>query len=502
MFFSALSRSRDKPNASKKMIINVGQPQESRVAIIEDGILQDLSVDAGAREKIRGNVYKGIVQKVLPSLHAAFVDFGCGRPGFLPLDEVHPENHNIIKGKPGLSKILRKNQEVVVQVTRDEKGTKGAALTTYISLPGRFLVIMPGHKRTGISRKIEDVTDRKQLKDIGLQLKLPESMGFIIRTAGLNKNKRDLQRDANYLLRLWKAIQTRSKELPAPDIIYQESSMVMQSIRDYFTTDISEVLIDDPEIHKKIKEFFKQVIPKHQKIVRLYDKKTPLFIKYKIEEQIESLYQRTVPLKSGGSISIDPTEALVAIDVNSARFTRVKDPDETTLITNIEAADEIGRQLRLRDLGGLIVIDFIDMKSLKHRQQVEKQLKNAFKTDKANIETSRISKFGILEMSRENLRAPLFDESHVECIYCKGSGKRRSKESLCLAILREIYDKASKDDLAEIQATLFTDVAGYLLNRKRKVLNHIEEQFDTKVSILSDTITPADSYQLACIPKK
>ena len=499
MFFSALTRSRNKTDSSKKMIINVIHAEESRMAIIHDGILQNLSIATTKREKIRGNIYKGRVQKVLPSLHAAFVDFGTDRQGFLSLSEVHPDHHNKKGSKSVAGKILKQNQEVMVQVVKEEKGTKGAALTTYMSLPGRYLVLMPGHKRTGISRKIDDDAERKKLKDIGRQLKLPASMGFIIRTAGLSKNKRELQKDANYLLRLWKVIEKRSGELTEPGLIYQESSMVIQSIRDYFTTDISEVIIDNPEVFKKVKDFFKQIIPKHHKTVQLYEETTPVFIKYKLEEQIESLYSRTVALKSGGSISIDPTEALVAIDVNTARFTQVKDPEETALITNLEAAEEIARQLRLRDLGGLIAIDFIDMKNLTNRQQVEKQLKNAFKTDKANIETSRISKFGILEMSREHLRSPLFIESHMECDLCSGTGKIRSKESLSLTVLREIYNKASTGESAEIQVTLSRDVAKHLLNRKRAELHKIEEQFNTVILILSSKVKPADSYKINCI---
>jgi ribonuclease E len=279
-------------------------------------------------------------------------------------------------------------------------------------------------------------------------------------------------------------------------MIYQESNMVIQSIRDYFTTDISEVFVDNLEVYKKVKEFFKQVIPKHYKMVRLYEDKTPIFLKHKIEKQIESLYDRTVPLKSGGTITIDPTEALVAIDVNTAGFTHIKDPEETALITNLEAADEIARQLRLRDLGGLIVIDFIDMKVAKHRQQVEKHLKNAFRIDKANIEFARISKFGMLEMSREHLRTPLFDTSHRECVHCGGSGKIRSKETLSLVILREVYDKASTGEIAQIQITLSPDVAKYLLNQKRSELYNIEQQFSTKILVSSETITPADDYRL------
>lgn len=500
MFFNSLTRTRKKSDILKTMIINVIQPEESRIAIIENGVLKELSIETTNKEKIRGNIYKGIVQKVQPSLHAAFVDYGGDRPGFLRLDEVHPDYYNLKtahpRGRPPAEKILKKNQEVVVQITKEGQGTKGAALTTYISLPGRYLVLMPGYKRTGISRKIEDEAERKKLKDIGRQLKLPDTMGFIIRTAGLDKTKKDLQRDANYLLRLWSSIETRSKELSVPSMIYQESNMVIQSIRDYFTTDISEVFVDNLEVFKKVKEFFKQVIPKHHKIVRLYEDKTPIFLEHKIEKQIESLYDRTVPLKSGGKITIDPTEALVAIDVNTAGFTHIKDPEETALITNLEAADEIARQLRLRDLGGLIVIDFIDMKVAKHRQQVEKHLKHAFRIDKANIEFARISKFGMLEMSREHLRTPLFVTSHEECVHCGGSGKIRSKETLSLVILREVYDQASTGEIAQIQITLSPDVAKYLLNQKRSALYNIEQQFSIKILVSSETITPADDYRL------
>ncbi|MCP4716176.1 MAG: Rne/Rng family ribonuclease [Deltaproteobacteria bacterium] len=487
------------------MIINVVHTEESRVAIVEKGRLTDLAIETTNKEKTRGNIYRGIVQKVQPSLHAAFINYGANRNGFLRLDEVHPLYYNQKqanpKEKPAAGQILKKNQEVLVQVTKEGKGNKGSALTTYVSLPGRYMVLMPGYKRSGVSKKIEDEAERKKLKDIGRQLKLPEDMGFIIRTAGINKTKKDLQKDANYLLRLWKVIDTRSKKMPLPSLVYQESSMVIQAIRDYYTTDISEVIVDNPEVFKKVKEFFKQIIPKYQKNVKLYEGRTPIFLRYKIETQIESLYNRIVQLKSGGSISIDPTEALVSIDVNSARFTQVKDPEESSLITNIEAAVEIARQMRLRDLGGLIVIDFIDMKLQKNRFAVEKQLKAAFKIDKANIEMAKISKFGLMEMSREHLRPPLFDESHIECIHCGGSGIVRSKESIVLTILRELYDKASNNDMESIQVILPLETAEYLLNRKRREIHTIEELFKTEIVIQSAPVTPMDNFRLECVPK-
>jgi ribonuclease E len=505
MIFDSFMRNKNKKNSSKRMIINVVNPEESRVAITENEQLTNLAIETTSSEKIRGNIYKGVVKKVQRSLNAAFVEFGSKRHGFLPLDEVHAKYHTKetkkVKDKPSPDKILKKNQEILVQITKEEKDNKGAALTTYISLPGRYLVIMPGYKRSGISKKIDSAEERKKLKDIGKELKLPDTMGFIIRTAGLNKTKKDLQKDADYLLRLYKAIESKAENIAVPTMVYQESNMVIQSIRDYFTTDIGEVLIDSPEAFKKATDFFKQIIPKHYKTLTLYEEKEPVFSKYKIEKQIEALYERTVPLKSGGSISIDPTEALVAIDVNTARFTRLKTQEETTLITNLEAAEEIARQLRLRDLGGLIVIDFIDMKQGKDRQQVERHLKNAFKTDKANIELSRISKFGMLEMSRERLRSPLLDMNHITCPFCKGSGKTRATESLSLLIMKKLFDGASSGENSEIKVSLSPEVAEYLLNVKRAELLSIENQFNVKICISSADMNPADSHNIELIAK-
>ncbi len=486
------------------MIINMVNPEESRIAITENEHLINLAIETTSTGKIRGNIYKGVVKKVQHSLNAAFVEFGSKRHGFLPLDEVHAKYHTKEakgKEKPSHDKILKKNQEILVQVTKEEKDNKGAALTTYISLPGRYLVIMPGYKRSGISKKIDSEEERKKLKDIGKELKLPDTMGFIIRTAGLNKTKKELQKDADYLLRLYKAIESKAEKIAVPAMVYQESNMVVQSIRDYFTSDIGEVLIDSPEAFKKARDFFKQIIPKHYNALTLYEEKEPVFSKYKIEKQIEVLYERIVTLKSGGSISIDSTEALVAIDVNTSRFTRLKTQEETTLITNLEAAEEIARQLRLRDLGGLIVIDFIDMKQVKDRQQVERHLKNAFKTDKANIELSKISKFGILEMSRERLRSPLLDMNHITCPFCKGSGKTRATESLSLSILNKIFDGASSGENSEIKVSLSPEVAEYLLNVKRAELFSIEKQFNVKICISSAAMKPADSCNIELIAK-
>jgi ribonuclease E len=500
MLFNALRNTTKRSRGSKKMLINVSHPEESRVAIIEDHKLVNLAIESSSREKQRGNIYKGVVQKVEPSLRAAFVDFGGRRHGFLPLDEVHLDYYrdstSAKKATPSANKILRKDQKVLVQVAKEEKETKGALLTTYASLPGRYLVLMPREGRTGISRKIEDESERRKLKEIARQLNLPDGMGFIIRTAGLNKTKRDLQKDANYLLRLWQAIKGKQRTYAAPSLIYQESNVVIQSIRDYFETDINEVVVDNREMFKEVKAFFKQVIPKHQRQVKLYEENKPLFLKYHVEEQIESIFEREVPLKSGGSISIDPTEALVAIDVNSAKFTRSPDPEETALITNLEAADEIARQLCLRDLGGLIVIDFIDMKSPRKRHQVERYLKDAFKTDKANIEISNISKFGLLEMIREQIRSPITDVSYTTCSYCRGKGKVKSTESLSLTILRKINTKLFSEELSMVKARLSPRIVDYLQNEKRTDIYDMEKEFDVKIVIIGDEEMATDQYKL------
>jgi ribonuclease E len=505
MLMSSGKHGSDTPSTDKKMLINVTHPEETRIAILENGILIDLVIESTTRERQRGNIYKGIVQKVVHSFRAAFVDYGSSRHGFLPLDEVHPDYYGDTqpgkKSMPSASKILHKGQDVLVLVTKEEKDTKGASLTTYLSLPGRYLVLMPGSNRGGISRKIEDESERKKLKEIARQLNLPEGIGFIVRTAGLNKIRKDLHRDSAYLLRLWKAIKEKSMAMTAPCLIYQESSTVIQSIRDYYTVDIADVIVDNRDMYSKVREFFKQVIPKQYRQVKLYEEKEPLFTRFQLEEQIEAIYERKVALKSGGSIVIDPTEALVAIDVNSARFTQMKDPEDTSLITNLEAADEIARQLRLRDLGGLIAIDFIDMKSPKNRQQVERHLRNAFKADKANIELSRISKFGILEMTREQIRPPLVDVSYTTCYACAGRGKVKSTESLSVGILRKIHAQASAGALLKVDAKLSPIVAQYLLNQKRAELYTLETEFGITISIIADPGTPADQCKLEFINK-
>lgn len=462
----------------KKMLINVSQAEESRVAIVEDGILQELDVELSSRGQNKGNIYKGTVVNIESSLQAAFVEYGENKAGFLPLSEIHPQCYvnGGTRRRVSIREVLKRGQELLVQVVKDEVGGKGAALTTYASLPGRYLVLMPGSDNTGISRKIEDEAQRQRLRKLMEQLSPPPGMGFIIRTAGYNRTKNELSRDMSYLLKLWESIQELSQKLPAPSLVYQEQDLVIRSIRDYFTADIQEVLIDNKEVYKRAKEFFRKIMPRYQKLLKLHPEKRPLFSKYQLEEQIEVIYEPKVPLKSGGSIVIQPTEALVSIDVNSGRATKERGMEDTAYRTNLEAAEEIARQLRLRDLGGLIVIDFIDMKDRKHIQEVEKCLKNAAKRDKARIQMSRISRFALLEMSRQRIKTALAAGSYEICPTCEGRGTVKTVESAALSSLRKIHGRVAKGDLASIKAIVSPEVAFYLLNQKRAELLRMEKE--------------------------
>src|SRR5262244_2241472 len=406
----------------KKMLINVADEEESRVAIVEDGILEELTIETSSKEQIKGNIYNGVVVKVEPSLQAAFVDYGGKRHGFLPMGEIQPRWYTTEfrsedrERRPRIQDVIKRNQKVLVQVVKEELGTKGASLSSYISLPGRYLVLMPGSDTAGgISRKIEDEEERKKLKEIIAQLEPPPDMGIIVRTAGLNRNKAELQRDMSYLQRLWAIIEEKSRESPAPALIYQEHDLVIRSIRDYFTPDIQEVLIDHREVYRRARDFFQSVMPRYQSRVQLYRDKKPLFARYQLEEQIEAIYSQKVELKSGGSIVIDPTEALVAIDVNSGRATKEKGIEETAFKTNMEAAQEIARQLRLRDLGGLIVIDFIDMENNRNQREVENRLRESLHYDRARVQMGKISRFGLMELSRQRLQTSLGETTHMSC---------------------------------------------------------------------------------------
>ncbi|OGP55816.1 MAG: hypothetical protein A2Y65_01845 [Deltaproteobacteria bacterium RBG_13_52_11] len=481
---------------AKKILVNASYPEEIRVAVAEEGVLTDFSIETTTKENIKGNIYKGIITQIEPSFQAAFVDYGVGKNGFLPVDEIHPDfwirRDFLPKKRAKIQDILRRNQEVLLQVTREEMGAKGAALSTYLSLPGRYLVLMPRSNSSGVSRKIENEAQRKRLKEIVHQFDLPEGMGFIVRTAGMNRSKKELLTDFRYLMRLWETIKTRSHELTAPSLIYQESDVVVKSIREYFAPEVKEVIIDEEGAYIKAKEFFQEVMPKYRRRVKLYHDEKPLFSRFQVEQQIEQIYAREVPLRSGGSICIDIAEALVAIDVNSGRVPQAKDIEEAALITNLEAAEEVARQLRLRDIGGLIVIDFIDMRSTQHKREVEKMLRNAFKKDRAKVDLSKISRFGIMELSRQRLKPSLSEGVYTTCQYCQGRGRSRSPSSIALAVLRKIQDKVTQDNFKMIKGTLPAAVAEYLLNYKRDDLNAIERKYGLQVVIVGEKDMPAE----------
>jgi len=476
----------------KKMLINASEPEESRVAIIEDGLLQELDTEVATREQIRGNIYKGIITHIQPGLQAAFVDYGGNKAGFLPMGEIHPQFYlpgttaDNVGRRPRIQELIKEGQEILLQVVKAEMGSKGAALTTYVSLPGRYLVLMPGSDTSGISRKIEDEAQRTRLREIMQQLNPPPDIGFIVRTAGLDRAKNELSRDFHYLYRLWQNIWAEYQKQSAPSLIYQERDLITRTIRDYFTPDIQEILVDNPEVYRQVKNFLQLMMPRYQKKVKLYHEKRPLFSKYNLEEQIESIYQRKVLLKSGGSIVIDVTEALVAIDVNSGRYRPQKGIEETAYRTNLEAAKEIAHQLRLRDLGGIIVVDFIDMKDRGHMLEVERVFRQAVKRDKARIHVSRISKFGLLELSRQRLKTGIREINYSPCSQCNGLGVIRTPEAAALSILRKIKAKAVKGDLMTIKGVLSTDVAFYLLNQKREELSSLEEEYDLQIHLSGD----------------
>ncbi|MEW3615221.1 ribonuclease E [Pseudomonas aeruginosa] len=471
----------------KRMLINATQPEELRVALVDGQRLFDLDIESGAREQKKANIYKGRITRVEPSLEAAFVDFGAERHGFLPLKEISREYFKKSpEGRINIKEVLSEGQEVIVQVEKEERGNKGAALTTFISLAGRYLVLMPNNPRAGgISRRIEG-EERNELREALNGLNAPADMGLIVRTAGLGRSPEELQWDLDYLLQLWSAIKEASGERGAPFLIYQESNVIIRAIRDYLRQDIGEVLIDSIDAQEEALNFIRQVMPQYASKVKLYQDSVPLFNRFQIESQIETAFQREVKLPSGGSIVIDPTEALVSIDINSARATKGGDIEETALQTNLEAAEEIARQLRLRDIGGLIVIDFIDMTPAKNQRAVEERVREALEADRARVQVGRISRFGLLEMSRQRLRPSLGETSGIVCPRCNGQGIIRDVESLSLAILRLIEEEALKDRTAEVRARVPFQVAAFLLNEKRNAITKIELRTRARIFILPD----------------
>ena len=483
----------------RRMLFNATQPEELRVALVDGQKLYDLDIETSHREQKKSNIYKGTITRIEPSLEAAFVDYGAERHGFLPLKEISRSyfvDGADLSGRINIKEVLKEGQEGVVQVDKEERGNKGAALTTFISLAGRYLVLMPNNPRAGgVSRRITG-DDRQEIRDALNALQLPSGMGMIVRTAGVGKSHEELQWDLDYLLQLWNAIEEAAKQRKAPFLVYQESNIIIRAIRDYFRQDISEILIDSEEVYKQAREFMQLVMPHNLNKVKLYQDAIPLFTRYQIESQIETAFQREVRLPSGGAIVIDHTEALISIDINSARATKGGDIEETALNTNSEAADEIARQLRLRDLGGLIVIDFIDMGSTRNQREVENRLKEALKMDRARVQIGRISRFGLLEMSRQRLRPSLGESSQILCPRCDGTGNIRNIESLALSVLRIVEEEAMKENTSKIVAQLPVEVATFLLNEKRTVIHEVEERQSVSVVLIPNLHLDTPRYEI------
>ncbi len=489
----------------KRILINAVQKEEVRVAMVDGQQLYDLDVEVPSREQKKSNVYKGKITRVEPSLEACFVDYGAERHGFLPFKEVSrmyfTEEAQKASGRPDIRTAIKEGQEVVIQVEKEERGNKGAALTTFISLAGRYLVLMPNNPRAGgVSRRIEG-EDRNLIREALSQLEVPDGMGLIVRTAGVGRNAEELQWDLDYLLQLWTAFEKAAAERPSPFLIYQESDVTTRALRDYFRNDISEVLIDSKEVYDAAMDFVQQVMPNSVHKIKHYEDTVPLFNRFQVENQIESAYRREVQLPSGGAIVIDHTEALTSIDINSARATKGSDIEETATNTNLEAADEIARQLRLRDLGGLLVIDFIDMMNNRNQRAVENRLNNAVQADRARVQIGRISRFGLLEMSRQRLKPSLGESTQIVCPRCTGQGTIRTVESLSLSLVRIIEEEALKTDTVRVDIHVPVDVATYMLNEKRQAILEIEKLSGVHVLIVANPTLETPQYKVERVRK-
>lgn len=481
------------------MLINAVDREECRIAIVEDGCLDELYIESSIKEATLGNIYKGQIENIEPSLQAVFVNYGADRNGFMQINEVHPEYFKVeppARGQVDLRKALARGQELLVQVTKERIGSKGAALTTFLSFAGRYVVLMPGRDQIGVSRKIEDEDERQRLKQIARDLPVPEDCGLIIRTVAAERNKKDITRDLSYLVRLWGDVRKRVPGLPTPSLVHKEQDLAIRTIRDHFTPEIKEILIDDHELFERAREYMKVISPRYQKLVKLHKEKRPIFSRHQIEEQTETIFSNEVRLKSGGAIVINPTEALVSIDVNSGRSTKEAKLEDTAFKTNMEAAEEVARQLRLRDLGGLIVIDFIDMRDSKRQREVEKKLKAETKKDKAKIDLNRISKFGLLEMSRQRIRPPIEFGTFDVCEHCGGRGVVRSAEATAIAALRLITQRISKGQVEKVEGRLHPGVADYLLNNKRRELLSLETRFNVGIQLKGDLDIPPGRMDL------
>ena len=481
----------------KRMLFNATQAEELRVAIVDGQNLLDLDIETLGKEQRKGNIYKGVITRIEPSLEACFVDYGTDRHGFLPFKEVSRSYFRDYEGgRARIQDVLKEGMEVIVQVEKDERGNKGAALTTFISLAGRYLVLMPNNPRGGgVSRRIEG-EERQELKAAMAELDIPNGMSIIARTAGIGRSAEELEWDLNYLKQLWQAIEEAGKAHHDPYLLFMESSLLIRAIRDYFRPDIGEILVDNQEVYDQVAEFMSYVMPSNVGRLKLYQDHTPLFSRFQIEHQIESAFSRSVSLPSGGAIVIDHTEALVSIDVNSARATRGSDIEDTAFKTNMEAAEEVARQMRLRDLGGLVVIDFIDMENPKHQRDVENVLRDALKKDRARVQMGKLSRFGLLELSRQRLKPALGESSHVACPRCAGTGVIRGIESTALHVLRIIQEEAMKDNTGEVHAQVPVDVATFLLNEKRAELFAMEERLDVNVVLIPNIHLENPHYEI------
>ncbi len=524
----------------QEMLINVSQPEECRIAVIEDGALEELYIERTSQDNYVGNIYKGKVVNLEPSIQAAFVDFGVGRNGFLHISDVEPQyfrqggydpeqsfdeprkfgdvdvggdesndRGNSSRGrrrrvgerpriKPPIQEILRRGDEVLVQVIKEGIGSKGPTLSTYISIPGRYVVLMPALGRVGISRKIEDEEKRRRLRETMLELNPPKGLGFIVRTAGIDRTKKELSRDLAYLLRLWKVIVRRLRKLPAPVDIYEESDMIIRTIRDMFTSEVDAIYIDEPQACERAREFLQLVMPRYVNRLQLYEGREPLFHKYGLDSEITRIHQREVPLPQGGSIVIDQTEALVAIDVNSGNFRADDSAEETAYQMNLRAAREIARQLRLRDLGGVIVNDFIDMRKEKHRRSVERALRDAVKRDRARTKILRTSPFGLVEMTRQRIRPSLKRSVFMDCPVCHGAAVVKTAESSAIEAIRKLMLAAQRDEVVRIELTAHEEVATYLNNKKRHELAHLEEQNGTTIQVYGDKAATPEQLDIRC----
>ena len=472
---------------SQHMLVNVVEPEETRVAITEDGNLEELYLERTAKERIVGNIYNGVVTNIESSLEAAFIDFGYKKHGFLHVSDVRGDLGEGSSGRKDIHKLLKPGQQVLVQVTKEGRGDKGPALTTYLSLPGRCLVLMPGLSRRGVSRKIDDESERDRLRDIIKNLDVPDNTGLIARTASENKSKKEMERDLQYLLRLWNVVENRAEESGAPSLLYRESDQVIRVMRDVFSEKIKSIIIDSEDVHSKVKDFVRNVMPRHVRKVQLYQEDEPLFHAYGVEKELDKMHSRTVKLDSGGSIVLEQTEALVAIDVNSGQYKGKADAEETAFRTNMEAAPEIARQVRLRDLGGVLVIDFIDMEDENRRKEVEKALWNAMKRDRSRWRMLKMSPFCLVEITRQRQRGSWRDTTFEECPTCSGRGQVKSAATLGLEVVRRIRYQLGRKDVKSIEVVAPPKVVNYINNSMRNKVYDLEEHFDKPIQIVADS---------------